>query len=62
MKKKKVLFMLQMQKYLNYAGSEFEIMKMLSGFPFVSRTDGSDSMWCFFYGEVGKRTKNRIKR
>ena len=36
MKKEKVLFMLQMQKYLNYAGSEFEIMKMLTGFQFAS--------------------------
>ena len=34
--KKKILFMLQMQKYLNYVISEFEIMKMLSGFRFVS--------------------------
>ena len=36
MKKEKVLFMLQMQKYLNYVVSEFEIMKMLSGFPLYS--------------------------
>ena len=35
-KKKKILFMLQMEKYLNYAGSEFEIMKTLSGFRFAS--------------------------
>ena len=35
-KKKKILFMLQIQKYLNYVLSEFEIMKMLSGFGFAS--------------------------
>ena len=33
--KKENFIYVQMQKYLNYAVSEFEIMKMLSGFPFV---------------------------